>query len=206
MLSAGLLTPAWCWHHIADCWLSVICWPPLSEENRRKQFSPPPPQSPPSLLPENEDGLRTRWDIETVCSYKLLMSLLMMITLNDAFTVFQSLLCCVKSYVFPHYSGHKRSFPAISDILISPPSSMFANPERKQLGKSAGEGKSRGQQNILKSYRAFAIKIASSLNASQTFDRSLSAAKRLTSNKLKLSISIQRTLNKLLFIETYLFW
>ena len=31
-----------------------MSWPPLSEENRRKQFSP---ESPPSLLPENEDGL-----------------------------------------------------------------------------------------------------------------------------------------------------
>ena len=59
-----LLPPAarCCWH---QSWLSVMSWPPLSEENRRKQFSP---ESPPSLLPENEDGLRTRLDIETVGS------------------------------------------------------------------------------------------------------------------------------------------
>lgn len=75
------------------------------------------------------------------------MSLLMMIALNDAFTVFQSLLC-EKSYVFPHYSARERSFLAISDMLISPSSSsMFANPEGKQLtSKSAQEEKARGQQ------------------------------------------------------------
>ena len=150
-------------------------------------------------MPENEDGLRTRWDIETVCSYKLLMSLLMTISLNDAFTVFQSPRC-VKSCVFPQYSAHKRSF---SDILISPPSSLFANPERGSNSASQeGRKKSGDSKNIPESvYRTFAIKFANiSVNASQTFDMSLSAAaKRLTSNKLKLCLSIQRTPNKLFY-------
>ena len=72
----------------------------------------------------------------------------MMIALNDAFTVFQSLLC-VKSYVFPHYSARERSFPAISDILISPSSSyMFANPEGKQLASQHKRKKPGDSKNI----------------------------------------------------------
>ena len=118
-----LLPPAaWCYWH-QSCWVSVMSWPPLSEENRRKQFSP---ESPPSLLPENEDGLLDYEQNGTLrrsgrlqITYTL-MSLLMMITVNDAFTVFQSQ-HCVKSYVFPHYSAHEHSFLAISDILISRP-------------------------------------------------------------------------------------
>ena len=130
----------------------------------------------------------------------------MTISLNDAFTVFQSPRY-EKSCVFPQYSAHKRSFSVISDILISPPSSMFANPERgSNTASQEGRKKSWDSKNIPESeHRTFAIKFANiSVNASQTFDMSLSAAaKRLTINKLKLCLSIQRTPNKLFYWNVF---
>ena len=139
-----------CWHQslllTSQSWLRVICWPPLSEENRRKQFSPPPSQSPPSLLPENEDGLRTRWDIETVCSYKLLMSLLMTISLNDAFTVFQSPPLCKVMRVSPVLTSAASQCSVIWYSYLSSFLRVCNPREGKQLGKSGGKEKVRGQQ------------------------------------------------------------
>ena len=83
---------------------------------------------------------------------------------------------CVKSCVFPQYSQAQLLSAVLSDILISPPSSVFAIPERGSNSASQeGRKKSGDSKNIPDSvYRTFAIKFANiSVNASQTFDMSL---------------------------------